>query len=475
MIATQGRARPGPPLVATQLATRAAASAAAVLVLLMLLAAPALARGAGGATLGGGSDLDAEQVVTLPAGGALPALHSLFVENPEDEAVEVNFTADAPEGIQVTGAWEQRTLAAGETARNAFAVEVSEGVAPGDHEVYVQIARADIESRPGELTGIPAVGARFTVRVVGEAAGVTVEAVSVTTGEPVDGTISLSAISDDGSTFEVQRAAGSRLEALVAPGRYRASFLLGDRIMAQQDVDVVVGDSTDIRLEVQTVAFTLTDARPVYDQGRLVVVELTAAVQNEIGEIADAVLQVSVHRGDEVEAFELQRFPVLPEGVSEAAATYRPEQGWRKGQHRFVFELVTPDFTLVATDQPELTVADTSPGWMPAALAATAALLLIGAVAGLLRRRRRGESPGPHRTPASTPPPPPPTASLPVPPPPRPAPPPPPGPPPPPRPAPPAVARHVPPPPVPVGPVAAGPAATFAARTPHRRFTRRRA
>lgn len=389
-IATQGQALTSLPLE-WRLPTRCATALVLTVAVLVLFAMPVWAQDADGPSLGGGSDLDAGQIVALPAGGALPPLHHLFVENPEDHPVEVAFTADTPEGIQVTGAWEQRTLAAGETARNAFVVEVSESVAAGDHEVYVQIARADIRSEPGQLTGIPAVGARFTVRVVGESAEVTVRAMSEATGQPVDGTLSLAAISADDSSFEVQRSTGSQLQALVAPGRYRATFLLGDRVMAEEEVRLVDGDSKDIQLDVQTVAFTLTDVRPIYDQARLVVVDLTAAVHNEIGEIADAVLQVSVHRGDAVETVDLQRFPVLPEGVSEASVTYRPERGWSAGQHRFTFELVTPDFTLTATDQPELMVADTRPGWMPAAIAATAALLLIGSIVLFVRRRRRPE------------------------------------------------------------------------------------
>src|SRR6185436_15690975 len=112
----------------------------------------------------------------------------------------------------------------GASTKDFFSILLDPAVPPGDHTVTVQLIRSDIDAQPGQVTNIPAVGTSFTIRVTGASATVTVEATSVESGLAVDGTLVLA--SGSGTAFEIDRQDGSTFTHTVAPGRYRASFML---------------------------------------------------------------------------------------------------------------------------------------------------------------------------------------------------------------------------------------------------------
>lgn len=331
--------------------------ASMTLVLLMGIPIPGSAQ-EGEARLGGGSDIAADTTVRLPQGGSIPAIHVISADNPEDEPIDVEFSAVTPAGISVQPKWETATIPARGNVQNHFALEVGSNVAPGDYRVIAQLIRSDIETKPGHITNIPAIQTAFTVEVTGDAATITVRSVSAFTGGPVEGIITLSARDGAGRWFELNRGEGTTLETRVAPGDYRAAILLGDRELAAEEFTVEADQAHEVVLEVETVSFVLAAVRPVEEDGRVVVAELVASVNNETVPIAGpAVLQARVvHAGLEMETVPLLELPELPTGITEAAFTYRPGEGWQAGAYEFVFELVTQEFTLVATDQPEFDV-----------------------------------------------------------------------------------------------------------------------
>lgn len=371
------------------------------LVALMAAASPAATQpGDGTASLGGGSSLEGGQVIEVPAGVALPPIHHLFVENPEAHPVEVAFTAQTPQGTTVTPEWERRSLEPGETASNPFSIDVAGTAAPGDHPITVQIVRADLQTQPGTITNVPAVGARFVIRVVGTAAHLTVRAVDAHSGDPVEGTLSLSAVDADDGTVELYRTTGAELAVRVAPGRYLARFLLGDRVMARSQLEIAAGEDREIVLEVETVGFVLVAAKPLREGGRVVVVDLIASVRNDLAPVENATLRaVVLHDQQHVDTVVLQDLSPLPVEITEAKTTYRPADGWQPGSYTFRFELVTPRFTLTASDQPTIGIAGGLPGWIPGAAAAFSVAL---AAAWLLTRRLRRPTPARPR-PAATP------------------------------------------------------------------------
>lgn len=320
--------------------------------------APAQAQEETEAQLGGGSDIPLGVTIRLPQGGSIPPIHAIFADNPADEAIQVEFRADTPAGIHIEPEWDEKTIPGHDSVENHFTVEVGPGVAPGQYPVVVQLVRSDIETIPGRITNIPAIQAAFTVEVAGEAATVTVRSVSALSGEPVTGTLTLAAVLPEGDTFELARVDGSSLEADVAPGQYRAAFLLGERELAAEQFTVGADQQLDVVLEVETVSFVLAAIRPVEERGRVVVVDLVASVNNEAAPIpGPAILQTNVFSdGTKVDTAILSEVSELPAGITEATTTYRPQDGWQPGTYRFVFELVTPAFTLTAPDQPTLEV-----------------------------------------------------------------------------------------------------------------------
>lgn len=391
--------------------TRSAPIAVVVAVLVTVVSLPVWGQEAGEARLGGGSDIPPDVTLRLPQGGVLPPVHVIFADNPEGDPIEVEFQARAPSGILIQPEWDERTIPAGGSVENHFGIEVAPSLAQGEYDVVVQLVRSDIEAQPGRITNIPAIQASFTVEVTGDAGTVTVRSVSAHSGEPVAATITLSARHGDQGWFEIDREEDSVLEARVAPGEFRAAVLLGEREVAAEEFTVEADQSIEVVIELETVSFVIVAARPVTERGRLVVVDLVASINNEIGAIPGPNrLQARVfHAGVEVDTVVLEELSEVPAGISEATVTYRPEGGWQAGTYRFVFELVTPAFTLDAADEPVLEVPEMRfdllsllGGLEPREAIALGALGLLALIVVerliryLVRRRRRARE-GPTR------------------------------------------------------------------------------
>ena len=378
---------------------RAFRSLATFLIAVVVIAAPALAQEAGEERLGGGSDLHGGVTVQLPQGGRLPAIHYIFADNPAGSSIEVEFRAEASPGITIEPEWENTTIPANGIVENYFAVSVAPEMAAGSYPVVVQLVRSDIEEVPGQITNIPAIQTTFTVEVSGATATVIVRSVSALSGEPVPGTITLSSKLSDGQPFEINRAEGSALEMRVAPGDYRAAFLLGGREIAAKDVAVEEDEEIEVVLEVEAISFVLAAIRPAVENGRPVVVDLITSVNNEAGPVPGPTsLRTRVlHNGIEVDLVTLKEIGDLPVGLTEAIIPYRPPDGLQPGTYVFIFELVTPEFILTAPDQPSLEVPPL--GDLGQVIGLAVVILLILLLLALIiraflaaRRRRKDEA-----------------------------------------------------------------------------------
>jgi hypothetical protein len=356
------------------------------------------------ASLAGSTDIPGGSVITLAQGTSIPALHHVIAENLEDQPIRVRFEANSPPGVDFTPEQTDYTIPVGGKVEARFAITVGAVVPPGDYPIVVQLVRSDIEPVPGQVTNVPAIGARFTLQVTGDAGTLTVRAVSSVDGQPVEGTLVVSTVLEDGAAFEVTRTLGSTLTATVAPGTYKAAFLLAERELTSQQVQVAANQTAEAVLEVETVSFVLVDAQPVKEHGKIVTADLVASVQNQVTPIEGGVtLRAQVFRGDRhIDTITLYEFPTLASGVTEANATYRPDQGFKPGTYRFTFELVTPDFTLRAASQPTINVPKPFPLLRTVLL--VAALLLLAVATGLWLRRRRARTRRPPSAPKQPPP-----------------------------------------------------------------------
>jgi len=353
-------------------------------------AVPALAPAQDGPSLGGGSDVGGGEVVGLGQGQRVGPIHYIFADNPEATPIGVEFRAETPPGISVTPDRRAFTIPPGGKATARFSIEVSEAVAPGSYPILVSLVRTDVVSSAGRVTNVPAIGARFAVRVTGQAGTIQARTVDPA-GAPVEGTIVVAAELDGGRSFEVARVEGSQLERAVAPGRYEVRLLLGDSERAAETVTVAADAVTAVTLTVETVSFVVAEARPVEEDGKVVVAELLAAVQNAFEPVEGPItLRAVVRReGGPAETVELEQLDRLPLGSTEARLTYRPAAGWDPGTYRVVFELVTPELTLRRAASTPIEVSESGGGRLTlisagAILAALAALMLV-----LVARRAR--------------------------------------------------------------------------------------
>lgn len=344
------------------------------------------------ATLGGGSDISGGAIVAIPQGVRIPSIHTVFADNPEAKTIVVEFIAKSRAGIDIVPEQKRLSIPPGGKVVVPFSIEVREPVPAGDHAVSVQLVRADIPATAGQVTHIPAVGVRFTVRVTGTAATVVVRSVDSASKKPVEGTLVLSAVTKGSNDlFEVNRGLGSTLTTQVAPGGYEAALLLGERKHAAKRVEVKDGGTVDVTLAVETVSFVVTAAKPVIEDGQVVVADLVVSIQNQLDPIPGGVrLQARVTRNTgEAQTTLLRELDVLPSGLTEATATYRPQGGWRPGRYRFTYELVTPGFTLRAAKQDTIEVGGgRSASDLAPIAAAVSAAGAVGAFVVLRRRRR---------------------------------------------------------------------------------------
>jgi hypothetical protein len=348
------------------------------------------------ARLGGGSDISAGSVVDLPRGSTIAPVHHLFADNPESHPIAVAFRTEAPAGITITPEREHVTIPPGEGMRVRFSIAVADAAAPGEHRVTVQLVRTDIEAKPGHITSIPAIGTSFTIRVRGEAAAINVRAVNAQNGRPVEGTLTLGARTGPNAFFEVARQDGSELQAKVAPGDYRAAYLLAGREMAAEEVRVGPDETAAVRLEVDTVSFVTVAAKPVKEGDRIAVAELVAAVENHLAPMAGpAAIRAHVqHDRKRLETVTLQQLDDLKLGVTEAKLTYRPARGFVPGEYRFVFELTTPQLTLRAAKDARFT-AERGPS-LALVLAYGTVGLAVGFAVWVFRRRRGRKKTSPN-------------------------------------------------------------------------------
>lgn len=150
-------------------------------------------------------------------------------------------------------------------------------------------------------------------------------------------------------------------------------------------------ETATVRLAVETASFVRVAARPVKEDGKVVVADLVASVENHLRPIEGGVtIRVVVQRDDRVvETVTLDELDGLPLAVTEAKLPYRPPDGFPAGTYRFVFELATDEFTLRAGDEPVFEVGGPR---SPLAVVGIGVGAAGGVAAGwiLLRRMRRG-------------------------------------------------------------------------------------
>ncbi|MDZ4249027.1 MAG: hypothetical protein U0990_02935 [Candidatus Nanopelagicales bacterium] len=327
--------------------------------------------------IGGSSSFPASTVFSIQPGAELPPVQFLRIQNTGTGKATVEFESKVPDGITVVPDSPTADLAPMQQHDFHFAIKVEEFVPKGEYEILVEGKQTNVPHKQGKLVYKPAFAVVFKVVVPGEAGSVKVQALSSADDSAVSGGLSI-AMPGKPTPITVRETVGSTLEATLAPGDYFAVFNIPKLVNVREPFHLDANEDKTVVIKVDTVSFLVAAANKKMEEDKIVTVDLLGAVKNNVRPIEGPVTaDVRVMRdGQEIDKVLLQQFPKLPTGISELRQSYRPDDGFIPGEYEFVFQLVTPDFTITAAQNPKFTVSGRS-----GMLWGVAAAVLVAAVA----------------------------------------------------------------------------------------------
>lgn len=343
--------------------------------------------------LGGGNTLPPNPAVTLAQGLSATNFTRETIQNTGAQTAQVAFSVNgAPSGVSVTASESAFSLQPKEVKEVDLSVSVGSAVAPGTYKVIAQFTQTNVPTQSGSVVYVPAVSANFTLKVDGQVGSVNLQAVAEGSDAPVSGQLSVLASAANNRGIPLVSANSSSLNAKLAPGTYEARFQIPNLVSKSQQFQVIADQTTNVTISVKTVSFFQTAAKPVPASGQPATVNLLATIRNDISDIAGpVVVQVQVtHDGDNVAQVELQRFDSLKSGLTDVKQVWAPDDGFQPGTYQFVFQVVTPQFTISADNPPTLTIS----WWTPLKIAVIVGLIIviILVIMIILIRRRRSNA-----------------------------------------------------------------------------------
>jgi len=345
--------------------------------------------------LGGSSRLTSDTV--LPFSPNIPTRYesSALLQNVGKQPLKIVLSSNLPVGVMVKPLIEMPfTLQPGDSKEVPFALTSGEGLVDGNYDASITLgAEADGPLPPGTKF-LPGFSIGFTVRIVGGKPGVVmVRSVNLDNGKPAVGTLSLYYIGPTSSNTFLESLEGSELRRTVPPGKYRAQFTVEGLTSKDVTFDVAESEVKEVIIEIQGISFLVTTAKPRGSNDSVDAALLTMAVFNNLPRFVGPVQFVAdvKRNGELVEQFQLTSFAELPEGLTEQQSAYVPSGGFRHGKWTFEFSLVTPEYSVKASEIPEFEVP-----WRFVGLSFAAWLLLLAAVGAalwyfLVYRRRRDD------------------------------------------------------------------------------------
>ncbi|NJE03883.1 hypothetical protein [Thermococcus sp. MV11] len=269
----------------------------------------------------------------VPIGGTVTG-STVVISNPSNETIHVRMT------YQVT---PQTDLLTVEFSENEFILQ------PGERKVVYVTLKAAPNCPPGNYTvtvggeeikqvgnvsvATPSGALKATVIVTGEGARVTITTVDVT-GNVVPVDLVLLSMP---SKYPIKRTDTGKLEAIVAPGKYRAEAYLAGQLLNATEFEIGPNEEKEVRLVVKTVYFVAFDVVPAKNsEGRIGYAYVVATVRNLFKPLKDAevVLRVS-YNGKPVENVSVSKMPLLPLNDTEFKYNYVPIEGWKPGKYEF--------------------------------------------------------------------------------------------------------------------------------------------
>lgn len=211
--------------------------------------------------VGGSTSFAPGAVVKLSAGSSMPAIQYMQVQNNGSGPAEMLFAGITDGGVSITSDTSTFTLAPGEIKKIMFGIDVSVGVAPKKYKVQIQARQTNVP-RNAKISYAPAVGGVFYVAVSNASATANIAAVNAQDHSPVTGVVRLDYNPTGADHFQVGTVTGSRMSVAVAPGSYRATFMIPNLVTKSVDFQIAAGETKSVDIPVDAINFCVPSRSP---------------------------------------------------------------------------------------------------------------------------------------------------------------------------------------------------------------------
>ena len=269
----------------------------------------------------------------VPIGGSVSG-STVIISNPSNETIHVRMTYQVrPQTDLLTVEFSENefTLAPGERKVIYVTLKAAPNCPPGNYTVIV--GGEEIKQVGNVSVATPSGALKATVMVTGEGARIIITTVDVT-GNVVPVDLVLLSMP---SKYPIKRTDTGRLEALVAPGKYRAEAYLAGQLLNATEFEIGPSEEKEVKLVVKTVYFLAFDVVPAKNaEGRIGYAYVVATVRNLFKPLKDAEVVLSVsYNGKPVENVSVSKMPLLPLNDTEFKYNYVPVDGWKAGEYEF--------------------------------------------------------------------------------------------------------------------------------------------
>jgi hypothetical protein len=279
------------------------------------------------------------QKFVIPQGAAVsgPSI-DVVVFNNGSEAINVRMLSQSPPGVTITFSQIAMVIPPGGQQPVLITVAVASDTAPGDYKLDVT-AQSYREGGSGiQVSG--GAGQTAPLTVTGEAARVALRALSPD-GQPVAAAVRLFRLVN-GISQEVAYSPDGFLEAIVAPGDFKAASYINGQPIAELTFSLAKGDNQKFDLSGPTVYFASFGVLPAFDQesGRLGFIQVVYTVKNlyQRVEKGEVVLQVAFNSQPSA-PITLVTLSPLEVGSAGLNYNYTPAGGWVNGNYEFKLDL----------------------------------------------------------------------------------------------------------------------------------------
>jgi type 1 fimbria pilin len=339
-----------------------------------------------------------QQAFEIPQGSEVggPDVY-VVVFNNGSEAIEVEMSTQAPDGVHIVLTQTAFTLEPSGYLQIPVSVEVDEDAVPGAYDINITAEAYKRDSVGIQLAG--AAGQTASLTVLGESGTVSIQAASPD-GSPITSNVRLYRVAQ-GKNHEVAYSETGFLEARVAPGSFYAVSYIGGINLAEEYFDVASGESKSITLSGATVYFEGFDIVANYNESdkKLAFVQIVYTVKNLYQRISEGQVILTVKRGG-VMLPEVVMATLSPLDTGRVGLNYNyiPSDSWAAGEYEFQLILKLDGKQYTTSSVKNLSVTDSGGGiWSffssinPYVLAAIGLVLLfiiVFFITRMIARRR---------------------------------------------------------------------------------------